>query len=341
MRLQEFDYPLPEELIARFPAEKRELSRMMVLRRSDKAIEHRIFREIVDILDENYVLVLNNTKVIPARLFGKKETGAKVEVFLTKKIAEDVWECLTKPAKRLKEKAKILFPGKLEGRVTEVKSEGKRVIAFSPPGRLKEVLQTMGQIPLPPYIKRAPQKIDYERYQTVFAQKEGSVAAPTAGLHFTEEILNQLREKGVKICYITLHVGLGTFKPVSVEEITKHKMEEEYFEISESTADIINSAKKGGKKVLACGTTVTRALETAASDKGTIKAASGWTSLFIYPGYKFKVVDALLTNFHLPKSTLLMLVCAFAGRNFIMEAYNEAVRKKYRFYSYGDCMLIL
>ncbi len=341
MKLKDFDYPLPEELIAYYPAEKRELSKMMVLYKEEKRIEHRIFKEIVNILDENYVLVLNDTKVIPARLLGKKETGAKIEVFLTKEIDEDVWECLTKPAKRLKEKSKILFPGNLQGEVIKVKKGGKRIIAFYPTGKLKEALQVIGQIPLPPYIKRPPKKIDYERYQTVFAKKEGSVAAPTAGLHFTEDILRALKDKGVIICYITLHVGPGTFKPVTVEDITKYKMEEEYFEISEETAKIINSAKIEGKKILACGTTVTRALESAATKKGTVRSLSGWTSLFIYPGYKFKIINALLTNFHLPKSTLLMLVCAFAGRDFIMRAYHEAIRKKYRFYSYGDCMLII
>ncbi len=341
MQLEDFDYPLPEDLIALYPSEKREKSRMMVLNREKKTIEHRHFEEIVDILDENFVLVLNDTKVIPARIYGRKPTGAKIEVLLTKKIEEDIWECIARPAKRLKKGSEIIFPSDLKGEVLEILEDGKRIISFSPSGKLKEVLQAIGQIPLPPYIKRKPEKRDYERYQTVFAQREGSVAAPTAGLHFTNDIIQRLKNKGVEICYITLHIGLGTFKPVKTKDIKKHKMEEEYFEIPEETAEIINKAKEKNKKILACGTTVTRALESAACKKNEIKATSGWTSLFIYPGYQFKIVDSLLTNFHLPKSTLLMLVCAFAGREFIMRAYNEAIKKKYRFYSYGDCMLIL
>ncbi len=342
MRVEEFDYNLPPELIAQYPVEPRDASRMMVLDRSRRTIEHRIFREIVEILDDSYILVLNDTRVIPARLFGIKEgTGAKVEVFLSRKLEDDLWECLAKPAKRLKKGTVIVFDEVLRGKVEEVESEGKRIIKFYPPEELKRRLPKIGQVPLPPYIRRAPTPMDAERYQTVFARKNGSVAAPTAGLHFTERVLKALKEKGVEIVYVTLNVGLGTFKPVKVEKVEEHRMEEEYIEVSEEAAERINRAKREGKKLLACGTTVVRALESVADQAGVVKPFSGWTSLFIYPGYKFKVVDALLTNFHLPRSTLLMLVCAFAGKEFIMEAYNEAVRMGYRFYSYGDCMLIL
>ena len=341
MKVEEFDYHLPPELIAQYPAEPRDSSRMMVLDRKTKSIEHRIFREIVDILDDSFVLVLNDTRVIPARLFGKKETGAEVEIFLSKKLEEDLWECLSRPAKRLKAGTTVHLGGGLIGRVEEVLPEGKRIIRFFPPGALKERLPKVGQVPLPPYIKRPPTDKDLFRYQTVFARKNGSVAAPTAGLHFTERVLNALKEKGVEILYVTLHVGLGTFKPVKVDEVEKHRMESEFFEIPKDVAEAINRAKREGKRILACGTTVVRTLESAADEQGLVKASSGWTDLFIYPGYRFKVVDALLTNFHLPRSTLIMLVCAFAGKDFVLEAYRIAVEKRYRFYSYGDCMLIL
>ena len=340
MRVEEFDYNLPEELIAQYPVEPRDASRMMVLHRDSKRIEHRIFRDIVDVLDERYVVVLNDTKVIPARLIGVKATGAKVEVFLSKRLDGDVWECLARPAKRLKKGVEVDFGEGLRGVVEEVGEEGKRIIRFLPPGALNRVLPRVGKVPLPPYIRREPARDDVYRYQTVFARKEGSVAAPTAGLHFTPGVLEGLRNKGVEIVYVTLHVGLGTFRPVKVDEVEKHKMEEEFFEISEGAAKAINRAKSEGKRILACGTTVVRALESAAKD-GEVLPGARWTDLFIYPGYKFKVVDALLTNFHLPRSTLLMLVCAFAGKDFVMEAYREAVRCRYRFYSYGDCMLIL
>ncbi|BAT71927.1 S-adenosylmethionine:tRNA ribosyltransferase-isomerase [Thermosulfidibacter takaii ABI70S6] len=341
MKVQEFDYPLPEDLIAQYPVEPRDASRMMVLYRNEKRIKHRIFREIVDILDDSYVLILNNTKVIPARLLGQKETGAKIEVFLSKRLENDVWECLARPAKRLKVGTRIDFGQGLFGVVEEVKEEGKRIIRFFPEGLLSERLPKIGQVPLPPYIRRSPTHRDLFRYQTVFAEKNGSIAAPTAGLHFTKEVLEALKSKGVEIVYVTLHVGLGTFRPVKVENVEDHRMDEEYFEISKEAADKINRAKEKGKKILACGTTVVRTLETASDERGLVKATSGWTNLFIYPGYKFKVIDALLTNFHLPRSTLLMLVCAFAGKDFVMEAYNEAIKERYRFYSYGDCMLIL
>ena len=342
MRVEEFDYPLPEELIAQYPVEPRDASRMMVLYRNSRRIEHRIFREIVDILDDSYLLVLNDTKVIPARLRGiKPETGAKVEVFLSRRLERDVWECLAKPAKRLKPGVVVEFSEGLKGRVVEVREDGKRVVRFFPEGALDERLYAVGEVPLPPYIRRSPDESDVERYQTVFAKREGSVAAPTAGLHFTDRVLDALRAKGVEIVYVTLHVGLGTFKPVKTEVVEEHKMEEEFFEVTEDVAAAINRAKDEGRKILACGTTVVRTLESAADETGRVKPVSGWTSLFIYPGYRFKVVDALLTNFHLPKSTLIMLVCAFAGRDFVMEAYGEAVKKRYRFYSYGDCMLIL
>ena len=339
--MEEFDYQLPEELIAKYPPERREASRMMVLRRDTQEIEHRYFWEITKLIDENYLLVLNDTRVIPARLFGRKETGANVEVLLSKRLSEDLWECITRPARRLKKGTKIIFTDILYGIVEDVLTEGKRVIRFFPEGGLLKHLQAIGEIPLPPYIKRSPERVDYERYQTVFAKKNGSIAAPTAGLHFTPEILEALKRRGVEIRFITLHVGLGTFKPVKSERVENHKMEEEFFEILQETAEAINIAKAEGRKILACGTTVTRALESAAREKGRVEAISGWTNLFIYPGYEFKVVDALLTNFPLPKSTLLMLVCAFAGREFVMRAYHEAIKRRYRFYSYGDCMLIL
>jgi len=339
--VEEFDYQLPEELIAKYPPERREASRMMVLRRDTQEIEHRYFWEITKLIDENYLLVLNDTRVIPARLFGRKETGANVEVLLSKRLSEDLWECITRPARRLKKGTKIIFTDILYGIVEDVLTEGKRVIRFFPEGGLLKHLQAIGEIPLPPYIKRSPERVDYERYQTVFAKKNGSIAAPTAGLHFTPEILEALKRRGVEIRFITLHVGLGTFKPVKSERVENHKMEEEFFEIPQETAEAINIAKAEGRKILACGTTVTRALESAAREKGRVEAISGWTNLFIYPGYEFKVVDALLTNFPLPKSTLLMLVCAFAGREFVMRAYHEAIKRRYRFYSYGDCMLIL
>ncbi len=342
MRVEEFDYPLPEELIAQYPVEPRDASRMMVLYRDSKRIEHRIFREIVDILDDSYLLVLNDTKVIPARLRGvKHETGAKVEVFLSRCLEQDVWECLAKPAKRLKPGVVVDFGEGLKGRVVEIGEDGKRVVRFFPEGALDEKLHRIGEVPLPPYIRRSPDESDVERYQTVFAKKEGSVAAPTAGLHFTDRVLDALRARGVEIVYVTLHVGLGTFKPVKAEVVEEHKMEDEFFEVTEDVAAAINRAKGEGRKVLACGTTVVRTLESAADETGNVMPVSGWTSLFIYPGYRFKVVDALLTNFHLPRSTLIMLVCAFAGKDFVMEAYSEAVKEGYRFYSYGDCMLIL
>ncbi len=310
---------------------------MMVLHRDTKRIEHRVFREIAHILDDSYVLVLNNTRVIPARLKGRKETGAKVELLLVRRVDEDQWECMVRPAKRLKKGAKVLLDSSLTGTIEEELEEGRRIVRFQPPGELDKRLNQIGEVPLPPYIEREATPYDRERYQTVFALKNGSVAAPTAGLHFTEDTLRRLKDRGVEILYVTLHVGPGTFKPVKTEHVEEHRMDAEYYEIPEDVVDRLLSAKAEGKKILACGTTVVRTLESFAQTGKT----RGWTDLFIYPGYNFRMVDALLTNFHLPKSTLIMLVCAFAGKDFIMEAYNEAIKRRYRFYSYGDCMLIL
>ncbi|HNW26034.1 MAG TPA: tRNA preQ1(34) S-adenosylmethionine ribosyltransferase-isomerase QueA [Candidatus Gastranaerophilaceae bacterium] len=345
MLTSDFDYNLPEELIAQLPCEKRCESRMMVLEKNSKKIAHKHFFDIVDFLDENDVLVLNNTKVIPARLFGQKLTGANVEVFLLKDLGNNHWEALLKPSKRINGGNIIKISPELGVKAIRLIEGGKWLIEFLCKGHVRQILQKVGNIPLPPYIERNLsnediKKLDFERYQTVFAQKEGSVAAPTAGLHFTKEILEKLEKKGVQIAYVTLDVGLGTFRPVKCENILEHKMETETFEITEETAKIINEAKKNKKNIVAVGTTSVRTLETAFQKYGEIKACKGFSELFIYPPYEFKVVDKLLTNFHLPKSTLLMLTSAFAEREFVLEAYKNAITEKYRFYSYGDCMFI-
>lgn len=345
MLVSEFDYELPEELIAQMPSEKRETSRMMVLDKNTQKIEHQHFFNIVDYIDENCILVLNNTKVIPARLFGQKETGAKIEVFLLKEHEDKKWEALIKPSKRIKEGLEIKISDELTVKTLERQNEGKWLIELVYLGNIYDVLSKVGNIPLPPYIERKLsnkelKKLDFERYQTVFAKTEGSVAAPTAGLHFTPDILETLKNKGVDIAYVTLNVGLGTFRPVKCDNILEHKMDSEIFEISQETADKINSAKKNGKKLIAVGTTSVRTLETAYKQFGEIKACKSASELFIYPSYEFKVVDNLITNFHLPKSTLLMLVSALEGKDFIFKAYKEAIENKYRFYSYGDCMLL-
>lgn len=347
MHISEFDYNLPEELIAQVPAQKRDLSKMMVLNRNDKTIHHHIFKDIVDLIEPNSILILNNTRVIPARLYGEKEgTGAKIEIFLLKEIEPHKWEALVKPSKRVKPETIIHVSEELSVRVlSEAEDDGKWFVQLLYEGNIYEVLSRVGNVPLPPYIERKMtpdelKKLDYERYQTVFAQKEGSVAAPTAGLHFTTEVLDALKAKGVEIGYVTLNVGLGTFRPVKCENILEHKMDSETFEISAETAELINRAKAEGKKLIAVGTTSVRTLETAFQQFGEIKECKSASTLFIYPPYEFKVVDKLITNFHLPKSTLLMLVSALAGKDFIMNSYQEAIENKYRFYSYGDCMFI-
>lgn len=350
MNISEFDYELPTELIAQMPADKRENSRMMVLDKQNHSISHKHFFDIVDYIDENDLLVLNDTKVIPARLFGiKEQTGAKIEVFLlnpSKGENADVWDVLIKPSKRIKEGTIITVCNDL--RIIPVKrleDAGEWQVQLQYSGNLYEILNRVGNIPLPPYIERKEQtdeqrEFDKIRYQTVYAHKEGSVAAPTAGLHFTPEILQKLKDKGVDIAYVTLNVGLGTFRPVKCENILEHKMHSETFEISQAAAEKINKAKSEGKNIAAVGTTSVRTLETAYQKFGCIKPCHDSSELFIYPPYEFKVVDKLITNFHLPKSTLLMLVSALAGKDFIFEAYHQAVENKYRFFSYGDCMLI-
>ena len=345
MQLSDFDYTLPEELIAQTPSEKREECKMMVLDKNSQTIENKHFYNIVDYLDENCILVLNNTKVIPARLFGHKDTGALIEIFLLKDKGNKQWEALIKPSKRVKDGTIVKIADCLSAKMLENLGDGKWLIELIYDGILYEILDKVGNIPLPPYIERKMtdderKNLDYERYQTVYAKNEGSVAAPTAGLHFTEEILEQLKNKGVEIAYVNLTVGLGTFRPVKCENILEHKMDSEEFEISQETADAINKAKSKGKKLVAVGTTTVRTLETAYQQFGEIKACKSASQLFIYPPYEFKVVDNLITNFHLPKSTLLMLVSALEGKDFIFKAYEEAIKEKYMFYSYGDCMLL-
>lgn len=345
MLVSEFDYELPEELIAQKPTSRRAQSKMMVLDRKSKSIEHKKFADIIDYLDENDVLVLNDTKVFPARLLGQKTTGANVEIFLLKELGNKQWEALVKPSKRVNEGNIIKISDELWVKTLERMDGGKWVVALAYEGDIYEILNRAGNIPLPPYIERklSDEKIktlDLKRYQTVFAKKTGSVAAPTAGLHFTKDVLKKLKAKGVQVCYVTLNVGLGTFRPVKCDNILEHKMESETFEISKKTAKIINDAKSGGKCIVAVGTTSVRTLETCIAKYGKICACKNSSELFIYPPYEFKVVDKLVTNFHLPKSTLIMLVSAFADKDYIFSAYNEAIKNKYRFYSYGDCMFI-
>ena len=336
MKLSDFDYHLPKELIAKYPAQPRDSCRLMVLNRKDKTIEHRIFRDVIDYLEPGDALVLNNTKVIPARLIGKKEkTNANIEVFLLRPIEDNIWEALIKNVRRLKKNQKVIISDNFY--VEFLDRDDEKAIVKIHSKDIKSDLEKYGHVPLPPYIEREDEENDKDYYQTVFAEKEGSVASPTAGLHFTRELLEKIKEKGVNIAYITLHVGLGTFKPVKTEDITKHKMHEEYFTIPRETLEMIKKTKENKKSVEAVGTTVVRALET----YGKFGKTEGFTDIFIYPPYEFKIVDKLITNFHLPKSTLLMLVSAFADRDFILRAYNEAVKEKYRFFSYGDAMLIV
>lgn len=340
MKVSEFNYYLPQELIAQEPIKKRDESRLLVLDRKTGEIEHRKFKDVINYLNKGDCLVLNNTRVIPARLFGVKEgTRGKIEFVLLKRISADTWEVILKPGRRAKPGARFIFGnGELVAEILEIVDDGNRIVKFYYDGVFEQILDSLGNIPLPPYITK--QLKDKERYQTVYSKIEGSAAAPTAGLHFTKELLSEIEAKGIEIAYITLHVGLGTFRPVKVENIQEHKMHSEYFEISDFAAKKINIAKKNGNKIICVGTTTCRTLETAADEDGTVSASKGWTDIFIYPGYKFKVIDSLITNFHLPQSTLLMLVSAFASKEKILNAYNEAIRERYRFFSFGDAMFI-
>jgi len=340
MRTDDFDFELPEELIAQHPILKRDESRLMVLNKETGEIEHKNFYNVIDYLEEGDTLVVNDTKVIPARLFGVKEdTMAHIEILLLKNTEGDNWECLVKPAKRVKIGTILSFgEGLLKARCIGTGEEGIRILEFIYKGVFYEILDELGTMPLPPYIREKLE--DKDRYQTVYAKNIGSAAAPTAGLHFTEELMEKIRSKGIDICYVTLHVGLGTFRPVSVEDVTRHTMHSEYYEMDKKTADILNRAKSEGRRIISVGTTSTRTLESIKVKYGEFRECSGWTNIFIYPGYEFKAVDALITNFHLPKSTLIMLVSALASREIVLNAYKEAVKSRYRFFSFGDAMFI-
>ena len=339
MKVSEFNYELPEELIAQTPIEKRDESRLMVLERKKQTIEHKVFKDIIDYLEPGDCLVRNNTKVLPARLYGKKETGAKVEFLLLNQIEGDIWESIVRPGNKLHVGTKVIFgDGLLEAEILEVMPGGTRKVEFHYKGIFNEILDQIGLMPLPPYIHEELKEND--RYQTVYAKYNGSAAAPTAGLHFTPELLKKIEEKGVKIANVTLHVGIGTFRPVKEENVENHEMHTEHFYIKQEDVDKINETKKQGKRVIAVGTTSCRVLETIADENGLVKETETDTSIFIYPGYQFKCLDGLITNFHLPQSTLLMLVSALAGKDYIMKAYNEAVSEKYRFFSFGDAMFI-
>lgn len=342
LKVDLFDFHLPEELIAQTPLEQRDASRLMVLNKETGNVKHHMFHDLLDYVQEGDCLVLNDTRVLPARLFGTKEdTGANIEVLLLKQTQGDTWETLVKPAKRVKEGTVISFgDGRLTAVCKETSDQGGRLLEFNYEGIFYEVLEQLGEMPLPPYIKERLD--DQERYQTVFAREQGSAAAPTAGLHFTEEMLEQLKEKGVHIAFLTLHVGLGTFRPVSVDDLEEHDMHSEFYQVSEGTAALLNSVRQKGGRIISVGTTSTRTLETIATEhNGKFVASSGWTNIFIFPGYEFKAIDGMITNFHLPKSTLIMLVSALAGRENVISAYEQAVAEKYRFFSFGDAMLIL
>ncbi|HOQ75799.1 MAG TPA: tRNA preQ1(34) S-adenosylmethionine ribosyltransferase-isomerase QueA [Thermoclostridium sp.] len=340
MKLKDFWYPLPSELIAQHPTERRDQSRLIVLDRKEKSITHRTFRDIQEYLVKGDCLVINNTRVIPARLLGEKEgTGGKIEFVLLKRLENDTWEVILKPGRRARVGSRFVFgDGRLRAEILKIADGGNRIVRFFYDGVFEEVLDQVGIVPLPPYITEELE--DKERYQTVYSRINGSAAAPTAGLHFTEELLEQIKAKGVEVAEVTLHVGLGTFRPVKVENIEEHHMHKEYYSISEQACETINRARKSGNRVIAVGTTSVRVLETAADDSGFVRPGQGETDIFIYPGYRFKAIDGLITNFHLPESTLIMLVCAFAGRDFIMEAYKEAIDRRYRFFSFGDAMFI-
>ncbi len=340
MELKEFYYDLPEELIAQVPIKKRDESRLMVLDRKKQTIEHKVFKDVLDYLQPGDCLVRNNTKVIPARIYGKKETGANVEFLLLNNIEGDIWESIVRPGNKLHVGTKVTFgDGKLNAEILEVMEGGTRKVKFTYNGIFNEILDEIGMMPLPPYIHEELKEKD--RYQTVYAKYQGSAAAPTAGLHFTEELLEKIKEKGVEIANVTLHVGIGTFRPVKVEKIEEHHMHSEHYYIKQEDVDKINNARKNGGRIISVGTTSCRVLESISDENGFVKETEGDTSIFIYPGYKFKCIDGLITNFHLPESTLLMLVSALAGKDYIMKAYNEAVKEKYRFFSFGDAMLIL
>ena len=340
MKVSDFNYELPEELIAQVPITNRDSSRLMVLNKELKTIEHKIFKDIIDYLEPGDCLVRNNTKVIPARLYGKKETGANIEFLLLNNIEGDTWETIVRPGNKLHIGTKVIFGnGILEAEVLDTMPGGTRKVVFHYKGIFNEILDQIGLMPLPPYIHETLKEKD--RYQTVYAKFDGSAAAPTAGLHFTNELLEKIQEKGIQIANVTLHVGIGTFRPVKEEEVEKHDMHSEHFYIKEEDAEKINNAKRSGHRVIAVGTTSCRVLESVADSDGFVKETEGDTKIFIYPGYKFKCLDALITNFHLPQSTLLMLVSALAGKEFILDAYNKAVKEKYRFFSFGDAMIIL
>lgn len=341
MNLKDFWYDLPERLIAQNPLEKRDMSRLLVVDRKKDAFEHRLFKDLPEYLEPGDCIVINNTRVIPARLLGEKEnSGGKIEFVLLKRIDQDVWEVILKPGRRAKPGARFVFGnGILKAEILEIVEEGNRIVKFYYDGVFEEVLDKVGIVPLPPYIHATPE--DKERYQTVYSKINGSAAAPTAGLHFTPELFEVLKQKGIKVAEVTLHVGLGTFRPVKTQNIHEHHMHKEYYSIGPEACAVINETKEKGKRVVAVGTTSVRVLETVSGENGRISPASGETDIFIYPGYKFKMVDALITNFHLPESTLIMLVSAFAGKDRIMEAYKEAISKEYRFFSFGDAMLIL
>ena len=340
MKTSDVDFYLPEELIAQHHLEKRDYSKLMVLDKETGKIEHKHFYNVIEYLNQGDTLVLNNTRVMPARLIGEKaESGGKIEFLLLKRIEGDKWECLAKPGKRAKIGTEFVFgKGKLKCKVVDIVEEGNRIIEFSYDGIFEQVLDELGEMPLPPYITERLD--DRERYQTVYSKEQGSAAAPTAGLHFTKELLEEVKKKGVNIAYVTLHVGLGTFRPVKVDDVNEHVMHSEFYNLEEEDAKIINDTKKRGNKIISVGTTSTRTLETIGDENGFVKAQSGWTNIFIYPGYEFKVVDKLITNFHLPESTLIMLVSALAGKEKVMNAYNEAVKERYRFFSFGDSMII-
>lgn len=352
MRVDEFDYELPEELIAQKPADKRDASRLMVVHRESHTLEHKHFFDILDYLHEGDVLVLNNSKVLPARLYGVKEgTGAKIEFLLIKRIEGDTWETMVRPGRRMKPGDSVIFceDPLFKAKVVDYGADGTRIVDFEYEGIFMERLEEIGSMPLPPYIERVSEDDDKDRYQTVYCREEGSVAAPTAGLHFTEDLLRKAAEKGVELVYVTLHVGIGTFRPVKCENVEEHSMHFEEYYISEDAADTINRAKRDGRRVISVGTTSTRTVESAAyfmdssendADCWQVKSGSGSTGIFIYPGYEFKIIDSLITNFHLPKSTLMMLISALYDREHILEAYEEAIRERYRFFSYGDAMFI-
>ena len=339
MKVSEFNYNLPEELIAQVPIKNRDESRLMILNREKRTIEHKMFKDIIDYLEPGDCLVRNNTKVIPARLYGKKETGANVEFLLLNNIEGDIWESIVRPGNKLHVGTKVIFgDGLLEAEILEIMPGGTRKVKFTYEGIFNEILDQIGLMPLPPYIHETLK--DKDRYQTVYAKYDGSAAAPTAGLHFTNELLEKIKQKGIEIANVTLHVGIGTFRPVKEDEVEKHDMHTEHYYIKKEDAEKINDAKKNGKKIISVGTTSCRVLETVADENGFVRETEGDTNIFIYPGYKFKCIDNLITNFHLPQSTLLMLVSALADKEFILEAYNKAVDEKYRFFSFGDAMYI-